>query len=206
MTSRRASRPERRGVVVGLGREEKPGRKKSFRRSRPTVLIVTNGEKTEMQYFEALKDDPWERSYHVSFKRGDPRNLVREGSLEKANSGYDTVWCVCDVDHYEVSNLIREARNLGVEVALSRPCFEVWLILHRKDFGRPLQNAGEAKREIRKILPWWDKTALRIEDFRDGIAAATSRAKKLAEPPLGNPSTDVWKVVEFLGTPEEDDA
>jgi hypothetical protein len=48
-------------------------------------------------------------------------------------------------------------------------------------------------------LPSWDKVILRFSDFKDGIADAIQRAKSRGEPPVDNPSTAVWNLIELLG-------
>ena len=47
---------------------------------------------------------------------------------------YDEIWCVFDIDeHPNVPQAVEEARQVGVEVAVSNPCFELWLVLHIRD-------------------------------------------------------------------------
>lgn len=98
---------------------------------------------------------------------------------------------------------LKKADVCGVRIALSEPCFEVWLILHKVDWRRSFQNAKEAERELKKILPKWDKANLKMEDFRADIEMATHRAKKLGEPPNNNPSSSMWQLVEFLKPVDE---
>jgi hypothetical protein len=47
----------------------------------------------------------------------------------------------------------------------------------------------------KKLLPHWDKRALRFSDFSAGVHDATKRAKGLGEPPKTNPATAVWLAV-----------
>ncbi len=102
-----------------------------------------------------------------------------------------------------MADAARLAEQCGVEVALSQPCFEVWLILHKKDCRKTFQNAKEAERALLKILPSWNKSNLRMEDFWDDIEVAIRRAKALGDPPDDNPSTSVWKLMEFLRIADE---
>ncbi|MGB3414835.1 MAG: RloB family protein [Microbacteriaceae bacterium] len=45
---------------------------------------------------------------------------------------YDRVWVVTDVDDYakEIESLTVEAVRAGITLAVSNPCFEVWMIAH----------------------------------------------------------------------------
>jgi hypothetical protein len=76
--------------------------------------------------------------------------------------------------------------------------------LHLFDGCGPFNNATEAGERLKELLPAWDKTALDFDDFRDGVLDAERRAKRLGEvygePPGGNPSADVWKLIESLRT------
>ncbi|MEU0516947.1 RloB family protein [Streptosporangium sp. NPDC006007] len=203
MTPRRAPNAHARGVTLGEGRETDLGRRKAFKDSGSTILVLSNGKNTEKQYLGALKRERWGQPFHISFKNYAPLALVDHGISEKINSGYDHVWCVCDVDNFNVADALKKADVCGVRIALSEPCFEVWLILHKVDWRRSFQNAKEAERELKKILPKWDKANLKMEDFRADIEVAAHRAKKLGEPPNNNPSSSMWQLVEFLKLVDE---
>ena len=73
---------------------------------------------------------------------------------------YDQVWLVLDTEAPGTSHrthlpmLLQEAPKKGIKVALSRPCFEAWLILHLSASLRSDLNHKRAAREaLRKILP-----------------------------------------------------
>lgn len=60
--------------------------------------------------------------------------------LEFVHEEDDELWMLLDTDHYasgthlaSLMSAIREARRQGVNVALSKPCFELWLLLHCVD-------------------------------------------------------------------------
>lgn len=185
-------------VAVGQGRETKLGRRRPFRDSRSIALLVTNGLKTEKQYFVALRTEDWTHPFHVTTKNGSPAALVEFAASEKNNSDYDSVWCVCDIDSFDVTDALETAETADIGLALSVPCFEFWLLLHLVDCRKPFQNANELKREIRKHIRDWDKTRLRFADFREGVQEAVKRAKALEPPPDSNPSTSVWMIIEAL--------
>jgi len=102
------------------------------------VLILTNGEHTEKNYFELLKSKI--RMYYsisVKFENADPAGLV-----EKAISigqEYNRVWCVFDVDQFQRHEKIKQAYELAhaarnVSIACSNQAFEVWLLNHYSEF------------------------------------------------------------------------
>jgi RloB-like protein len=160
------------------------------------MLVVTNGQCTERQYFEGLRCEPsLVVTLRVTVKCEAPQALVARAAALRNASDYDHVWVVCDVDEYDVSQAISDAANNGVGLALSKPCFEVWLILHRSESCPGFNDAAQACVYVRKLLPSWQKERLNFADFRDDVADAVARAKLRGEPPEANPSTAVWRVV-----------
>jgi hypothetical protein len=175
-------------------------RHSDVRPQRDTLLVVTNGERTERDYFEALRSELWVVvALRTKFERGTPEDAVIRAVQIRQSDDYDMVWVICDVDEYDVSLAIQYAKDGTVDLALSVPSFEVWLILHLSEKCPSFNNAEQASRYLRRLLPSWDKTNLRFSDFKDGIADAVERAKSRGEPPLDNPSTAVWRLVELLG-------
>lgn len=180
-------------------RETNLERRVGTRTERRAVLIVTNGERTECDYFEALRQEPWiTGKVKVKVEKGDPAAVVRRATQIRDDNGYDEAWAVCDADEFDVTSLLAGMHDPGVVLALSVPCFEVWLILHLSAGCRGSDNARQAGDFLKKILPTWDKTALSFDDFRAGVFDAVYRARKLEQPPHGNPSTAVWRLIESL--------
>jgi hypothetical protein len=174
-------------------------RKKEVRGQRDSVLIVTNGKCTEKQYFEALRRVPSVvAALRVIVKCVAPQALVAEARALRDANDYDHVWAVCDVDEFDVSVAIENAKAADVGLALSKPCFEVWLIFRKSDRCPGLNGATQAHDCLRKLIPSWQKERLDFADFRDGISIAVERAKKRGEPPEANPSTAVWRVIECV--------
>jgi hypothetical protein len=179
-------------------------RRIDVRRQRETVLVVTNGERTEYDYFDGLRREPWVVvTLRTRFLKGAPEDVVALAVQIYQSDEYDKVWAVCDVDEYDVSHAIQQSKDAAIGLALSTPSFEVWLILHLSARCPSFNDAVQAGQYLAKLLPGWDKTNLRFSDFKDSIAVATQRAKSRGEPPDDNPSTDVWRLVELLGEVSE---
>lgn len=113
-----------------------PRRESNKFKVRNDFYILTNGAKTEKNYFEALKAKRSIYSVHVKFVNADPIGLVEEAIplLKTANQ----VWVVFDIDYTVVEGHLVGALELaekhGVKVAYSNKSFEVWLISHFKRF------------------------------------------------------------------------
>jgi RloB-like protein len=191
----------RRSGGTGFRRETDLRRSSGNRQERRTVLIVTNGERTEVGYFEALRKEPWVTvaKVTVKFEAGAPGAVVNRAAKIRDDSGYNEAWGVCDVDEFDVTSAIESAATQSVGLALSVPSFEVWLILHIAKSCPGFNTASQVEAYLKKLLTRWDKARLDFRDFRTGVPEAVARAKRLGDPPKANPSTSVWRLVESLG-------
>ncbi len=140
----RGGRPHR--VSAGFSRETDLGRRVEVREELRSVLVVTNGESTELDYFRAMKMEPWVTAGKVivKFENGEPAAAVLRASAMRDDNEYDEAWAVCDLDDFDVSRAIIEADARNVGLTLSVPCFEVWLILHKSEACPGFNNATQA--------------------------------------------------------------
>ena len=144
-------------------------------------LIVTEGAKTEPNYFEKFREFLGLKSIDVKIvhpEGTDPKTLVHAAiNLKSKNEKeakrqqeringvvkYDEVWVVFDLEktHDERRRLAREARDQAkaqnIQVAYSDPSFEYWLLLHLNDTTAPLKDSDEAVKRLKKHWPEYEK-------------------------------------------------
>lgn len=205
---KRARISRSRRPYAGVSHKTNLSRSVDTRDQRWTVLILSNGARTEVDYFKALKLSGLPsigKKVTAKFRNGTPYDTVRAAAEVQEYSDFDEAWAVCDVDTFDVTTAIELAADKGVGLALSQPCFEVWLIFHKTDSCSSFDNADQARRVLGKHVPSWDKTNLNFADFIDGIPDAVVRARKREEPPGANPSTAVWRVIVSLGVVSDTD-
>lgn len=122
-----------------------------------------------------------------------PKRLIKLAARYAVrNSGcYDEVWCVIDVDEFDIEPTVRLAKESGVRLAVSNPCFELWLFLHQEDYNSTnyVDGYDDAVARLRNYLPNYDKSQLDFADCASGVSRAIEKAKVLD--PGKNPSTDV---------------
>ena len=119
------------------------GRSTKKRSRGKRYLIATNGEVTEKEYFERLVDLYGLQGRVVIDKGGagrDPKTLVERAvdlktkEDKEAKEGHfdswESVWAVTDVDDFPMFSAQQLAKQEGVGLVVSNPCFEVWLIDH----------------------------------------------------------------------------
>lgn len=177
------------------------------------VLVLCGGRRTEKGYLEALNQYFCSSSVRFRFDREKiglaPSRLVTRGITQKAN--FAQVWCVFDVDNFDrtltkgkqddLTKAVVAARRAGINLAMSNPCFELWLLLHFAEHTAYLADARATARRLREHVPTYDKDRLDFQHFRDRVDDAVSRAKTL-DPGDGhcpaNPSTGMWELVELM--------
>ncbi|ESX66038.1 CRISPR-associated protein [Mesorhizobium sp. LSHC420B00] len=191
-------------------------RREGRKKGAPRILIVCEGEKTETNYFNAIRRERRISSARVRIMPSDfgtdPLNVVNYAldQFLKEDKAFDLVYAVFDRDdHLNFNNALSRAAALdeshkndaGVPVPFkaipSVPNFELWLLLHFRDVLAPIHRAT-VYAELRKpgIYPAYAKNiASAYDDTKARIAAATQRAvhlRGLFTPPNGtDPYTDV---------------
>jgi len=193
------------------------GRRSAFRDPLPMILVVCEGKVSEPQYCEGFRLARGATTVRVRVEApgGDPLSLVeraieiRDEAAARAkrerdeNLKIDEVWCVLDVDeHARLTEARTLARREGIDLAVSNPCFELWVLLHFADHTAHL-TAGQAARALRKHIPQYDKQ-LRFEVLEPGYPEAVRRATTLDRyhADLGqdgaNPSTGAYRLTERI--------
>lgn len=122
-------------------------RREAFRDAR-LIVIASEGKDTERIYFKALAKEYTNPRVHVHVlerSENEQNNSSPEHVLKQLNdykSQYeleadDELWLVVDKDRWTEAMLSRVATECSQEVAmhmaLSNPCFELWLLLHMED-------------------------------------------------------------------------
>lgn len=198
-------------------RQRPLGRRKPFKEPKPLILIVSEGKNTEPQYFEGLARACRVTLVDVKFhrKRGVPLTLVqiakdeRDSAAQAAkregdeNLRYDSVWCVPDVDkHPNIPEAKLMAAANGIEIVISNPCFELWLLLHFQE-SPGAKHHRDMQKLMKSHIPNYDKH-VDFTDFRDGYPQAIKRAERLVmravaeHEPGRNPTTDVYRLTRVI--------
>jgi len=125
-------------------------RKTASRPERRTIVIFCEGEASEPDYLNAIKRLPEIRSnmaisLEIDPTSGVPLTLVQAAvARKKKDAEVDEYWCVFDVEwpkhHPNLERALQIATANNIGVAVSNPCFELWLILHYQDQTAFLDN------------------------------------------------------------------
>ena len=119
---------------------------------------------------------------------------VLDRLLSFEHEDYDERWLVLDTDHYDQGThlasfvaALREANAKGIQVALSKPCFELWLLLHlvEEDAVTEFVDANAVAVALSEKLGHYNKTRLVTEDFKPHVDGACQRAERLDKSIMG---------------------
>ena len=197
-------------------------RREAFRDAR-LIVIDSEGKDTERIYFKALAKEYTNPRVHVHIlERGvDERNNSSPEHVLKQLNDYksqyeleadDELWLVVDKDRWTEAMLSRVATECSQEVAmhmaLSNPCFELWLLLHLEDaasltpeeYVRWMENRRRSrnsdpylKTRLRQIIGSYHESSYDALTLISHVEEAIDRARA-----LDNNPNDRWP--QTLGT------
>ena len=174
---------------------------------------------TEPRYFRALRSEYRNSLVEIEIddRGGIPKTLVERAAQRKREAEreaksqrdefllYDEVWCVFDVDdHPKLADARQQARDNGIQLAVSNPCFEIWALLHFRDQTAHIQRKAVRSR-LKKHLPAYEKE-LPFDQLKPHYEDAVQRAERLDDRcerdgcPGANPSTGVHRLSERIRT------
>ncbi|OGR03102.1 MAG: hypothetical protein A2511_02540 [Deltaproteobacteria bacterium RIFOXYD12_FULL_50_9] len=170
-------------------------------------IIATEGRKTEKQYFAIFGNKKCQVQVITNEdNKSAPAYILKQLKKFKKEfqlAGDDELWLMVDVDHWGNKHLAEVAAQAGhnqFNLAVSNPCFEVWLFLHHADLSPQLIQAKEMKSQLRTILGGYNSAKLDVERFQNLIDDAIARAEALdtnkEERWPSHTGTHVYKVVQ----------
>ncbi len=212
--------------------ERRYARQEQRRKSRQVVckiLIVSEGTKTEPNYFKAFRT--FNRGtivYDIEVK-GEADNTINvvDKAIELRDQGeYDSVWAVFDKDSFPDKNFnaaIIKAEQNGICCAWSNEAFELWYLYHfvnrvtamsRKEYEQAISDAvnKSPNYKSKKAYKYQKKDPNNYQimttygSMEDAIKYAEAQSLKYTDNRFAthNPCTMVYKLVRLLiGQDEE---
>ena len=120
-----------------MGRSDSLRRRPPRREPKRRLLIVTEGEVTEPEYFKALQHHC--KALLEIRSAGVPKTCVEMAvnllakdaqNFKDSKLQFDEAWCVFDVDNHSLDEAKQQAKVNKIRLAVSNPNFELWLLLH----------------------------------------------------------------------------
>lgn len=198
--------------MIRTSRKSRPlDRSLEYRRDTRLVIIAAEGRKTEQQYFALF------RSTRVQIKvlatgednRSAPEQVLarlRQFRDEYSLDEDDSLWLMLDVDRWgskKLSAMAREARTARFGLAVSNPCFEVWLLFHVSERIPDTDKCADIEMALRAQLGGsYNKTNLDAGRFLSLVPLATPRAQTADPAPRGRwpirPGSHVYRIIRHL--------
>ena len=154
------------------------------------VIIATEGSETEPQYFRAFeRRDSRIQVEVLGTERGEsaPRHVLKRlrSYRDRFDLGKgDALFLAIDEDKWPVKQLAgvaSEARRQKFVLAVSCPCFDVWLYLHHADPPPAMQrmSSQEVKVALRSLLGEYNPSKLKPVVYVPKVTDAIRRARNL---------------------------
>lgn len=193
----------------------RPDRRRTGTQPRRYIIrVLTEGKKTEPGYLVEWGRHNKRVHVQLSDYGMSPDALVTRAKAHLQNQprrredrDFDEIWCVFDTDeHVHLRQAITEAGHSGINVAVSNPCFELWLVLHVRDHTSYIDRRAVQRLSRELGLSDGKKIAEAAKDtlvncFPDAKRRAQELDQRHADndsPPRSNPSTDVWRLVDAI--------
>jgi hypothetical protein len=176
-------------------------------------VLSFEGTVTEKRYFEALRaSDKFNDSGLIEMiplvrKKNEPlgsdpisvKSLLKKAKEEFNFKPTDEFWVIVDRDdwaeehHINLEKLVEDCKAVGnFHIAMSNPCFELWLILHRTDLSsfteeeknaiRLNERVSNSKHQVdvvlEKLIGHSYKKRLKGDDFIPYVYDAIRRAEE----------------------------
>lgn len=197
-------------------------RKSETRQSKPTILIVCEGQKTEPDYLNEIKNKYRLASIVVichSTSGYAPISVVKcvmDKNRERVDlygnsAPYERVFCVYDTDaHESLETAQQEIQKNDFTAIVSNVCFEYWLLLHYEYTRASILQQGNksaaamcisklkkhiAQYDTAKIKEYFPDLFLKLEAAIKNSKQSYDDAKKTKN---FNPSTNMHELITFL--------
>ena len=195
------------------------------RQRKSTILIGLEGKnKTERNYFEHynIADAP----YKIMFTNNeftDPVGIINKLIVYanqneiKTDEDNNKIYCIFDTDtskekNKQINEAMKIAKKNNIEIILSNPCFEDWLLCHFQYSTKELSNKEIINELNNYIKPIFKKKYYKSLDIYEAIKDKTDFAIKNSKEQINyhkklkrnlfsieaNPSAMVYIIVEDL--------
>ncbi|GAB3888011.1 RloB family protein [Microbispora bryophytorum] len=178
-----------------------------------TIMVFCEGRSSEPDYINGLKRlphiaDNTTLNIQIHPEQGVPITLVRKAVECASDPEIDECWCLFDVEwprnHPNLAQAIDLARSNGINLAISNPCFELWLILHFDNCGA-FMDTDSAERRSRSLDGRPGKSIdpgvympLRMNAARCAERLDARHAENRTIFPHDNPSSGMYKFLRNL--------
>ena len=188
-----------------------PRRVLGRRRYRKRFVISAEGSKTERQYFNLLNRllDQIHIQLIPTDSKSAPRYVLKK--MKRYIDRYSTekddeYWLVVDTDQWSQEHLMELHRwsqsDQKFGLAVSKPAFEYWLLLHFED-ATGVYSVADCRRRLKQYVPYYDRAINSNMFSLEYINAAVQRAEDQAshshvKSPWDSRGTTLYRLVQRM--------
>lgn len=199
-------------------RKSRFGREQSSRSFVRQIHIFTEGDATEKEYLDLIKDmvrthdtqhlcaEKFRINIKTSRNKSSPKNLrktIRREIKHFEGKELNEIWVLMDQDDWPSADISKlrddeqiKASTDTYNVLISRPKFEIWLLLHF-DAAFGLLTSDDVDARLKKFIPNYGKHCDKTWFTLDKISTAIRNAKKLRD--LSHDvGSDVYRLIEHI--------
>lgn len=190
-------------------------RKNLSKRMYSSVLIVCEGQNTEINYFKGLISRLGIQTnvdVKTTVRGSSPDNVLNSArKVYCKNNDYDYVFCVFDKDRHdkyqETLDALQTKAFQKYKAANSVPCFEFWLLLHHKFTTAPCYSSKDPVQKVinqlKEFAPSYSKADSQdFSEYYELTDKAILNATKVLDEANNNgtddPSTHIHELVILL--------
>ncbi|EDO8878045.1 RloB domain-containing protein [Campylobacter coli] len=187
--------------------------RKARRKENEVILIVCEGEKTEINYLKQLKN--FFRLNNITIdiipsENSSPLQVVKFAKKKNDLFDYNEVYCVFDKDTHanftkaqeECEEYIKEDKNFKFEAIISNPCFEFWILLHftctTKPFGTNSPCGELINKDLKKYIKDYTKNYNFANIIKQNLDIAITNAQKVNKEAENNNYTSSYTFMDKL--------
>lgn len=181
-------------------------RKVEIRNYKRIFYLFTEGSKTEPKYFNIFRTNKYQ-GIHLQIKshpnKSHPKQVLKRAKQFIKGSkleNKDQAWLVIDHDERpeeDFQELNNWCNGKNYFLAISKPCFEFWLLLHFEK-GDHIKSMEDCLKKLKKYLPHYTKNQLDIDKLKSNIPAAIQNAKNKFKQTAGWQDGSYTKVYELI--------
>ncbi len=189
-------------------------RQRNPKQEKPIFVIATEGEITEYIYFYEFKKKFKDTiTVHILPTGRDgnsaPKQVVKRienfiGKRVSTRRKNDEFWAVIDFDNWgeeQILEAYNECQENRYKLAVSNPCFELWLNFHQDNPKTP-KTCSYCQKELRKLLKSYDKNKYDVEKLLEKLDKAMEKSAQLHldkdEPFPKDTGTHVYLLIKSL--------
>jgi hypothetical protein len=158
------------------------------------IVVATEGQETEKVYFSGFQS-PRLHIHVVACEDGKsaPQHVLERLARFKSDyelAGDDQLWLVVDVDRWRdrtLSEVAAECNRSRINLAVSNPCFELWVALHLPNPPPDNATCDELVAHLRRELGSYRKSNFDVTRVLQGLDTAIARARTALDG-----TTDRW--------------